>query len=235
MEVYADNSSSFAQKSLGSAHFDSTSGGHTLASNQPQPAAAVAAELIFPHNTCNQTAISCEYPHMWYRRTYGTPVIIGLSPLQTMTRSTGRRAWGEPNTRLLIPFNMPRFIMLTGGRNLARMRRWPWENADDSGPIDISTGDQNGFYQAGGAWSKEVQTRVVIAPASRPARTNVYLVLASASEVADGQDSANGVIPLPPEWADDSGPTDQYGMMKWSPCPSFWRICASSGGHNKRM
>ena len=31
-------------------------------------------------------------------------------------------------------------------------------------------------------------------------QTNVYLVLASALEVADGQDSGNGVIPLPPEW-----------------------------------
>ena len=211
VEVYAGNTSNFAHNNLRFTPLDSPSNGNSIGShisNQLQPVAVKMASY-FTHKSYAIMVVSI-VPDFTVYQTVQVPVWwqggIGIkfySDDDTVNWAAGvggtKHDYGYSDDN---PGNFDgwqEFGPDQGGVGSAP--GWSgWESADDSGTY---SGDSTG------TWSKTVRTRVVIAPAGQQAagQTNSYLVLASALEVADGWDSGNGVIPLPPEWLQINGQT----------------------------
>ena len=211
VEVYAGNTSNFAHNNLRFTPLDSPSNGNSIGShisNQLQPVAVKMASY-FTHKSYAIMVVSI-VPDFTVYQTVQVPVWwqggIGIkfySDDDTVNWAAGvggtKHDYGYSDDN---PGNFDgwqEFGPDQGGVGSAP--GWSgWESADDSGTY---SGDSTG------TWSKTVRTRVVIAPAGQQAagQTNSYLVLASALEVADGWDSGNGVIPLPPEWLQIDGQT----------------------------
>ena len=126
VEVYADNTSSFAHKISGSRRWTAPSGGNSIGShisNQPQPAAVKMASYFSHKSYAINGYQYCSRLHGLPNRSSACMVaglLLGLSSIRTMIRSTGRRAWGEPNMITGTVTTTP--VILTGGRSLARIR-----------------------------------------------------------------------------------------------------------------